>query len=60
MDLSVEFLDFVKFSGVIEDGADGAEADFRVWILEEVAEVKDGLKGETLEASFGEFGGLTL
>ena len=33
---------------------------FRVWILEEVAEVKDGLKGEALEAAFGEFGGLAL
>ena len=33
---------------------------FRVWILEEVAEVKDGLKGEALEAAFGELGGLAL
>ena len=60
MDLSVELLDFVRFDGVIEDGTNGAQADFRVWILEEVAEVKDGLKGETLEAAFGELGGLAL
>ena len=60
MDLSVELLDFVKFDGVIEDGADDAEADFRVWVLDEVAEVDDGLKGEALEAAFGEFGGLAL
>ena len=60
MNLSVEFLDFVKFGGVIEDGADGTEADFRVWTLEEVAEMEDGLKGEALEAAFGELGGLAL
>ena len=60
MDLGVEFLYFVKFGGVIEGGADGAEADFRVRVLEEVAEVDDGLKGEALEAAFGEFSGLAL
>ena len=32
----------------------------RVLILGEVAEVKDSLKGEALEAAFGEFGGLAL
>ena len=57
------FRDFAKFGGVIEYGADGAGADFRVLILRvlilgEVAEVKDSLKGEALEAAFGEFGGL--
>ncbi len=54
------FWDFAKFGGVIEDGADGAEADLRVLILEKVAEVKDSLKGEALEAAFGELGGLAL
>ena len=32
----------------------------RVLILGEVAEVKDSLKGEALEAAFGELGGLAL
>ena len=59
------FRDFAKFGGVIEDGADGAEADFRVLILRvlilgEVAEVNDSLKGEALEAAFGDLGGLAL
>ena len=56
----MQFLDFAKFGGVIEDGADGAEADLRVLILEKVAEVKDSFKGEALEAAFGELGGLAL
>ena len=54
------FWDFAKFGRVIEDGADGAEADLRVLILEKVAEVKDSFKGEALEAAFGELGGLAL
>ena len=59
------FRDFAEFGGVIEDGADGAEADFRVLILRvlilwEVAGVKDSLKGEASEAAFGEVGGLAL
>ena len=60
MDLLVEFLDIVEFDGVTEDGTDGAQPDFRVWIFEKVAQVKDGLKSEALEVAFGEFGGLAL
>ena len=56
----MQLLDFAKLGGVTEDGADGAEADFRVWTLQEVAEANDGLEGEALEAAFGESGGLAL
>ncbi len=60
LDLVMQLLDFAKLGGVTEDGADGAEADFRVWTLQEVAEANDGLEGEALEAAFGESGGLAL
>ena len=53
-------MDIVEFDGVIEDGTDGAEAEIRVRVFEEAAQVKDGLKGEALELAFGELGGLAL
>ena len=60
MDLGLDFLDVAKLGGKAEDGAGGAEAELRVRVVQDFAELKSGLKGKALEVALGELGGLAL
>ena len=60
LDLVLEVLDVADFTGVFEDGADGAEARLQVGNLQIFAEREDGLEAEVLKAALGKVGALAL